>query len=83
MQIPEILIQKYNIPVPRYTSYPPANYFHNDFKEEDYLKAVEASNTNGLKIFHSIFTYRSVPKCVIFADAIPILHATGKKCAGM
>ncbi|UKK50573.1 oxygen-independent coproporphyrinogen III oxidase [Prevotella sp. E13-17] len=39
---PEI-IQKYNKPVPRYTSYPPANYFGN-FTESDYLRAVEASD---------------------------------------
>ena len=39
---PEI-IQKYNKPVPRYTSYPPANYF-GDFSEADYLRAVEASD---------------------------------------
>lgn len=35
--------EKYNIPVPRYTSYPPANYFR-AFSEEDYMKAVSQSN---------------------------------------
>ena len=40
---PEI-IQKYNRPVPRYTSYPPANYFIG-FTETDYLRAVKASDT--------------------------------------
>ncbi len=35
---------KYNVPVPRYTSYPPANFFR-DFSEEDYRAAVSASNT--------------------------------------
>ena len=39
------IIQKYNIPVPRYTSYPPANYFHENFSEEDYINAVKESNT--------------------------------------
>lgn len=38
------LITKYNIPVPRYTSYPPANYFHTDFTATDYLQAIEESN---------------------------------------
>ena len=38
------LIEKYNIPVPRYTSYPPANYFHTDFTATDYLQAIEESN---------------------------------------
>lgn len=33
-----------NVPVPRYTSYPPANFFR-DFSEEDYRTAVLASNT--------------------------------------
>ena len=38
------LIEKYNIPVPRYTSYPPANYFEETFSADDYLVAVEQSN---------------------------------------
>ena len=37
------LIEKYNRPVPRYTSYPPANYFSN-FTEADYLMMVDQSN---------------------------------------
>lgn len=37
------IIDKYNIPVPRYTSYPPANYFH-DFGEAQYKEAVRHSN---------------------------------------
>ena len=31
MKIPENLIEKYNVPVPRYTSYPPANFFTTEF----------------------------------------------------
>ena len=38
------LITKYNTPVPRYTSYPPANYFEDSFSSQDYLQAVEISN---------------------------------------
>lgn len=38
------IIQKYNRPVPRYTSYPPANFF-GPITEADYLSAVEASNS--------------------------------------
>ena len=30
------LLDKYNVPVPRYTSYPPANYFHDGFTSRDY-----------------------------------------------
>ena len=38
------LLQKYNVPVPRYTSYPPANYFTDTFTNTDYEAAIEASN---------------------------------------
>ncbi|NBC81868.1 MAG: oxygen-independent coproporphyrinogen III oxidase [Bacteroidetes bacterium] len=37
-------LSKYNIPVPRYTSYPPANYFSEQYSENDFLHAVEESN---------------------------------------
>lgn len=40
----QLLIDKYNIPVPRYTSYPPANFFTSSFEEEGYLCAVKESN---------------------------------------
>lgn len=39
----EDIIAKYNVPVPRYTSYPPANYFR-DFSAEEYVNAVRLSN---------------------------------------
>ena len=38
------LIEKYNIPVPRYTSYPPANFFTENFTAEDYKNAVKDSS---------------------------------------
>ena len=38
-QANEGLIAKYNVPAPRYTSYPPANYFA-DFTPDQYLAAV-------------------------------------------
>lgn len=38
------ILEKYNIPVPRYTSYPPANYFHEGFSSTDLLIAIEESN---------------------------------------
>ena len=40
----EELLNKYNIPVPRYTSYPPANYFDKSFTSRDYKEAVVSSN---------------------------------------
>lgn len=44
MKIPESLLQKYNVPTPRYTSYPPANYFHEDFTAEKNTAALIESN---------------------------------------
>lgn len=38
------IISKYNVPVPRYTSYPPANFFHPEFGERDLVTAIEESN---------------------------------------
>lgn len=37
------LLDKYNVPVPRYTSYPPANYFH-ELTTDKYLSAIDVSN---------------------------------------
>ncbi|HDR51392.1 MAG TPA: oxygen-independent coproporphyrinogen III oxidase [Mariniphaga anaerophila] len=58
--MPESLIQKYNIPVPRYTSYPPANFFHENFGPEDYIKAIEASNMDWPE---NISIYIHIPFC--------------------
>ena len=44
MEMDEKLLQKYNTPVPRYTSYPPANYFNNSCTEREFLEAVKKSN---------------------------------------
>jgi oxygen-independent coproporphyrinogen III oxidase len=44
MHISPELIEKYNVPVPRYTSYPPANHFSNEFKSADHLQLIDASN---------------------------------------
>ena len=38
------LLEKYNHPVPRYTSYPPANFFTNHFSPANYLDAIDQSN---------------------------------------
>ena len=53
------VIHKYNKPVPRYTSYPPANYFE-PFGEADYLAAVDASNAS--RNNHLSF-YLHIPFC--------------------
>lgn len=41
---PSELIQKYNVPVPRYTSYPTANNFR-EYTNEEYLRAIAQSNS--------------------------------------
>ena len=41
---PPELIQKYNVPVPRYTSYPTANNFR-EYTNEEYMKAIAQSNS--------------------------------------
>ncbi|MCI6161385.1 MAG: oxygen-independent coproporphyrinogen III oxidase [Prevotellaceae bacterium] len=53
------LLEKYNVPVPRYTSYPPANHFH-DFDAAHHVEAVDASNdaVNNLVSF-----YLHIPFC--------------------
>lgn len=43
--ISESITNKYNVPVPRYTSYPPANFFTEQFTTTDYLNAIEHSNS--------------------------------------
>jgi oxygen-independent coproporphyrinogen III oxidase len=37
-------LEKYNVPVPRYTSYPPANHFTTDFTGSDYGELIVDSN---------------------------------------
>lgn len=53
------LIEKYNVSVPRYTSYPPANYFQ-PLQPSDYLEAVRRSNAEGDR--HLSF-YLHMPFC--------------------
>lgn len=55
----EVIFKKYNVPVPRYTSYPTANRFE-EFSAEQYLQAVEASND---ATADNISFYIHVPFC--------------------
>lgn len=55
------LLQKYNVPVPRYTSYPPANFFGESFTDYDYVDAINASNETGEE--HLSF-YIHIPFCL-------------------
>lgn len=45
MEINKNLLLKYNQPVPRYTSYPPANYFQEGIASDQYAEFLEKSNT--------------------------------------
>ncbi len=54
------LLKKYNTPVPRYTSYPPANFFKDTYTAVDYLEAVEQSNSWEPK---NISLYFHLPFC--------------------
>lgn len=65
------IIQKYNKPVPRYTSYPPANFFA-AFTADDYLQAVDASNEPSRTTYPSISTCPSAVTSVIIVAATPI-----------
>ena len=60
MKIPNQLIEKYNVPVPRYTSYPPANYFSDSFSEKDYLNSLQISNN---EFPQNISLYIHIPFC--------------------
>ena len=60
MIIPKQLLEKYNSPVPRYTSYPPANYFTDSVDESKYIEAVKVSNNGNPR---NISIYIHIPFC--------------------
>jgi oxygen-independent coproporphyrinogen-3 oxidase len=60
MKISEELLIKYNVPVPRYTSYPPANHFKETFSEDDFKEMVKGSNERHPE---NIAFYIHIPFC--------------------
>ncbi len=58
--IEKTLLEKYNLPLPRYTSYPPATFFHEKFTGQDYIKAVDESNNQEPQ---AISLYLHIPFC--------------------
>lgn len=54
------MLTKYNVPVPRYTSYPPANHFKETFSESDYLNLLKESNKGKPE---NIALYIHIPFC--------------------
>lgn len=69
------LLDKYNVPVPRYTSYPPANYFHDGFNDYDYADALQASNNQKPELisfyFHIPFCHRLCHYCGCNSYPVP------------
>lgn len=55
------LLEKYNHPVPRYTSYPPANFFTEEFGPVSFLEAIDRSNEWKPK---NISIYIHIPFCL-------------------
>jgi oxygen-independent coproporphyrinogen-3 oxidase len=54
------IIKKYNQPGPRYTSYPPATFFHEEFTLDDYKRHILKSNTEQPE---NISFYVHIPFC--------------------
>jgi oxygen-independent coproporphyrinogen-3 oxidase len=60
MNISKEFLQKYNVSGPRYTSYPPANFFNQGFTASDYVKQLVESN---LQQPNNISLYIHIPFC--------------------
>ncbi|NJK97144.1 MAG: hypothetical protein HC905_21515 [Bacteroidales bacterium] len=69
------LIEKYNKPGPRYTSYPPATYFHDGYKDTDYIQSLKESNLHGPSHISFYSTFLSALSFVTFVVAIQVLCA--------
>jgi oxygen-independent coproporphyrinogen-3 oxidase len=60
MSVSSEFLNKYNVSGPRYTSYPPANFFNNGFSVSDYVDELKASNN---QIPKDISIYIHIPFC--------------------
>lgn len=60
MNITGEFFDKYNVSGPRYTSYPPANFFHTQFTSSDYIEQLKESNN---QIPQNISIYIHIPFC--------------------
>lgn len=61
MEINLELLKKYDVPGPRYTSYPPAPHFHEKFTADDYLN--EIIKTNYGENLPNLSLYFHIPFC--------------------
>lgn len=60
MTVNSEFLTKYNVSGPRYTSYPPANFFHDGFNTGDYVRELIASNRQQPE---NISIYIHIPFC--------------------
>ncbi|PKP30585.1 MAG: oxygen-independent coproporphyrinogen III oxidase [Bacteroidetes bacterium HGW-Bacteroidetes-17] len=60
MKVSKKLLEKYNVATPRYTSYPPANYFHEEFTNKKVEEAISLSNNEHPE---NISLYIHIPFC--------------------
>ena len=54
------LVKKYNVPGPRYTSYPPATHFTNEIAPEAFVEEIRSNNQTDRDLslyFHLPFCY--------------------------
>lgn len=60
LQFDRNLLEKYNIAGPRYTSYPPATFFHEEYGNENYKESVILSNDETPE---NVSVYVHIPFC--------------------
>lgn len=66
MLIPRDLLEKYNTAVPRYTSYPPANFFEQDHQDIDLAGILEKSNNNPTRNISIYLHIQFCPKLCLY-----------------
>ncbi|MGP1622352.1 hypothetical protein [Bacteroides heparinolyticus] len=80
-----IPIEKYNVSVPRYTSYPPANFF-GPTDGASYIEAVKRSNSEGSAnisfYLHMPFCHRLCHYCGCNSYVMPRRGDTVRRYAG-
>ena len=70
VELPEMdLLRKFDVPAPRYTSYPTADRFHAGFGVEDYQRSRAARTKRNPPIFRSTCTFPSATTSAITAAA--------------
>jgi len=76
MNITSEFLEKHNVSGPRYTSYPPATFFHTNFSSFDYTQQLKASNK---QLPENISIYIHIPFCPQRCHFCGCNTATGQK----